>query len=132
MAVVLLSVGWVALPSCGAPPQLALDDPAESSVEIPVDASPAPQAAPAAPAEIPEEPTENPDDAPAENPDDLPADPPPGGAAEPDAQLKVREIAPCPPCPPPMPGCVGTGPCGCGPWVCEDGGAPSRSSAAPP
>jgi hypothetical protein len=28
----------------------------------------------------------------------------------------------CPPCvPPPSPDCVGTGPCGCGPYVCPDG-----------
>jgi hypothetical protein len=32
----------------------------------------------------------------------------------------------CPPCvPPPSPDCVGTGPCGCGPYLCPDAGGSS-------
>ena len=35
---------------------------------------------------------------------------------------KTNELT-CPPCVPPPVGCVGAGPCGCGPYRCPDGGS---------
>lgn len=38
----------------------------------------------------------------------------------------------CPPCvPPERPGCVGTGPCGCGPYICEGGAETAEESGLP-
>ena len=38
----------------------------------------------------------------------------------------------CPPCAaPPAPDCVGSGPCGCGPYVCPSGGAASGEPCGP-
>jgi hypothetical protein len=46
-----------------------------------------------------------------------------GGIEDAGLDATASDTQNCPPCvPPPSPECVGTGPCGCGPYLCPDGG----------
>lgn len=134
----LLALSLGASSACGAPPQIAPEEipetaePPGETAETPAETAETP--APAEAAETPET-AETPGETTAEvsadtspakqSAPEVPADGPAGDEASPDVQREVQPAGPCPPCPSPRPGCVGTGICGCGPWVCEDG-APRR------